>query len=233
VALEGWRIATRFMTPVLLLSDGYVGNGAEPWRIPELAKLPRISVEHPGPRRDGEPFRAYERNERLARPWALPGTEGLMHRIGGLEKEDGSGNVSYDPENHQHMTNVRARKVEKLAQEIPSQEAAGPESGELLVLSWGGVFGACATAVEHCRSVGGSVAHAHLRYLNPFPANLADLLNRYEKVLIPELNTGQLRSLVQAKFLRPTFGLNKVEGRPFTVGEIVKGIERLLDEKPA
>jgi 2-oxoglutarate ferredoxin oxidoreductase subunit alpha len=228
-AVEAWRIATRYMVPVLLLSDGYIANGAEPWRIPNVGQMRRIPVEHPGPRSDGGVFHPYERNERLGRPWALPGTEGLMHRIGGLEKEDVTGNVCYDPANHQHMTDVRARKVENVAADIPLQETIGPDSGKLLVLSWGGAFGACVTAVQRCLSQGCCVAHAHLRYLNPFPANLGDLLDRFERILIPELNMGQLQFVVRARFLRPVIGLNKVTGKPFAVGEIADKIRDLLE----
>ena len=226
-AQEAWRIATRFMTPVMLLSDGYIANGAEPWAIPQFEDLPKIPVEHPGARSNGAPFLPYQRDQRLARPWALPGTPGLMHRVGGLEKEDVTGNVCYDPENHQHMTNVRAEKVANVAKDIPPQSVTGPESGDLLVLSWGGTYGACLTAVERARKQNLSVAHAHLRYLNPFPANLGEVLQRYEKVMIPELNMGQLRLLIRAKYLIDAVGLNKVKGKPFAVVEIVQKIKQL------
>jgi 2-oxoglutarate ferredoxin oxidoreductase subunit alpha len=228
VAQEAWRIATRFMTPVMLLSDGYIANGAEPWAIPQFEDLPKIPVEHPGARSNGAPFLPYQRDQRLARPWALPGTPGLMHRVGGLEKEDVTGNVCYDPENHQHMTNVRAEKVANVAKDIPPQSVTGPESGDLLVLSWGGTYGACLTAVERARKQRLSVAHAHLRYLNPFPANLGEVLQRYETVLIPELNMGQLRLLIRAKYLIDAVGLNKVKGKPFAVVEIVQKIKQLV-----
>ncbi len=228
VAQEAWRISTKFMIPVLLLSDGYIANGAEPWRIPDVKELPKIEIRHPGPQANGEPFMPYERDERLSRPWALPGTEGLMHRVGGLEKEDITGNVSYDPDNHQHMTNLRAQKVENVAKEIPLQDVEGPESGELLVLSWGGTYGACKTAAARCRRGGLSVAHAHLRWLNPFPSNLLDVLKSYKTILVPELNTGQLRWLLRAKYLIDSVGLNKVKGRPFDVGEVVDCIKEIL-----
>jgi len=227
-AFEAWRIATRFMTPVLLLSDGYIANGSEPWRIPDVNELPRIPVEHPGPRTDGTPFLPYERNERLARPWALPGTEGLMHRIGGLEKQDGTGNVSYDTDNHQRMVLTRAQKVLNVAQDVPRQEVVGPERGKLLVVSWGGTYGSCHTAVQRCHAAGLSVAHAHVRYLNPLPRNLGEILNNYEKVLVPELNLGQLSWLLRARFLKDIVGLNKVKGKPFTVGEVAQRIRELL-----
>ena len=228
VAREAWRIATRFMTPVILLSDGYIANGAEPWSIPDPDQLEPIPVKHPDPLLNGEKFFPYERNERLARPWALPGTPGLAHRIGGLEKEDRTGNVSYDPDNHQHMTDVRAQKVANIAHDVPLQEVAGPESGDLLVLSWGGTFGACATAVREFQAREASVAHAHLRYLNPLPLNLREMLSQYKNILIPELNTGQLRMLIRGMFLVDAIGLNKVKGKPFSVGEIVDRIEEVL-----
>ncbi len=228
VAQEAWRIAVRFMTPVILLSDGYIANGSEPWRIPDIKSLLSFEVQHPAAREDGEPFMPYQRNERLARPWAIPGTPGLMHRIGGLEKQDGTGNVSYDPVNHQHMTNVRAQKVANIADDIPLQEVMGDESGDVLVISWGGTFGACVTAVRHLQAQGKSVSHAHLRYLNPLPRNLGKLIRGFDQVLVPELNMGQLLMLLRAKFLVDAQGLNKVQGKPFSVGEIEQRIEEML-----
>jgi 2-oxoglutarate ferredoxin oxidoreductase subunit alpha len=228
VAQEAWRIAVRYMTPVILLSDGYIANGAEPWRIPRLDQLEKIRITHPGPRGNGEPFLPYARDERLARPWAIPGTKGLMHRIGGLEKQDITGNVSYDPENHQHMVNVRAQKVANVARDIPPQQVVGPQTGDLLVLSWGGTYGACLTAVRRVQAAGGRVAHAHLRYLNPLPSDLGTILGRFKQVLIPELNSGQLRLVIRANYLREAVGLNKVQGRPFSVGEVVAKIQELI-----
>lgn len=228
VALEAWRIAVRFMTPVILLSDGFVANGAEPWRIPKLAELPNIPIEHPRPAGEDGDFHPYTRDERLARPWALPGTPGLMHRIGGLEKEDTTGNVSYDPDNHQHMVNLRAQKVANIAADIPPQSVDGPESGDVLVLAWGGTYGACTTAVKELRAEGLAVAHAHLRYLNPFPANLGQILANYDRILIPELNRGQLAMLVRAEYSIKPVCLNKVQGKPFTVEEISSRIKELL-----
>ena len=227
VAQEAWRIATRFMVPVILLSDGYIANGAEPWRIPDVGDLKEIEISHPQAT-EGEEFQPYVRNERLARPWAVPGTPGLEHRVGGLEKQDITGNVSYDPENHQHMTDVRQQKVDNIADDIPEQAVVGPENGDLLVVSWGGTFGACTTAVERCQREGLSVAHVHLRYLNPFPRNLGDLLSRYQQILVPELNMGQLRAILRAKYLVDVAGLNKVQGKPFAVAEIVDKIKALL-----
>jgi 2-oxoglutarate ferredoxin oxidoreductase subunit alpha len=233
VAQEAWRIAVRFMTPVMILSDGYIANGSEPWLLPDVKSLPPIEVMHPAAEdynghAGGRPFLPYERDERLARPWAIPGTAGLMHRIGGLEKQDVTGNVNYEPANHEHMVHQRARKVAGIAHDIPPLEVDGPASGRLLVLSWGGTYGACATAAEQMRARGATVAHAHLRYLNPFPANLEDVLHSYDQVLIPELNLGQLRLLIRGTFLIDAVGLNKVQGRPFHVAEVVRKIEEML-----
>ena len=220
--------ASRHMTPVFLLTDGYIANGAEPWRVPQVDSLPQIVVNHPQGKDNGEPFMPYARDEWLSRPWALPGTPGLMHRIGGLEKQDITGNVNYEPANHEHMVNLRARKVAMIANDLPPQEVAGPTSGKLLVISWGGTYGACATAVQKVRDQGGSVAHAHLRYLNPFPANLGDIIRRYESVLIPELNRGQLRLVIRSEFLIDAIGLNKIQGKPFAVREVIEKIQQLL-----
>ena len=228
VACEAWRLATRYMTPVMLLSDGYIANGAEPWKIPDYDSLEKIPVTHPSCPENDEPFLPYDRDERLARPWALPGTKGLMHRIGGLEKEDITGNVCYDPDNHQHMTNVRAKKTALIAQDIPIQTVEGPEQGDVLVVSWGGTYGACITAVDEMNRLGAQVGHAHLRYLNPFPANFGELLTNYKQILVPELNMGQLRSLIRSTYLTDAVGLNKVQGKPFVVGEIVSAIKNLL-----
>ena len=228
VAQEAWRIAAEFMTPIVLLSDGYIANGAEPWRIPNVDDLPKVEVKY-AKAKEGEEFLPYKRNEKGARPWAIPGTPDLMHRIGGLEKDKESGNVSYDPDNHQVMTDLRQKKLDGIADHIPLQEVVGPENGDLLVLSWGGTYGSCTTAVSRCQSKGLSVAHTHLRYLNPFPKNLGDLLKNYKQVLIPELNLGQLRSVIRSKYLIEPLGLNKVKGRPFAVSEIIAKIEEILN----
>ena len=235
VAQEAWRIAVRFMTPVMILSDGYIANGSEPWLLPDVASLPPITVKHPlaeeyNGHAGGRPFLPYERDSRLARPWAIPGTPGLMHRIGGLEKQDVTGNVNYEPANHEHMVQLRAAKTAGVARDVPPQIVEGPEHGKLLVLSWGGTYGACATAVAEVRETGGSVAHAHLRYMNPLPLNLGEILQRYERVLIPELNLGQLRLLIRGQFLVDAVGLNKVQGRPFHVSEVVEKIKAMLFE---
>jgi 2-oxoglutarate ferredoxin oxidoreductase subunit alpha len=228
VAQEAWRIAVRYMVPVMLLTDGYIANGSEPWRIPKYSDLPKIEVKHPGPASNGDTFLPYKRDERLARPWALPGTPGLEHRIGGLEKQDITGNVSYDPNNHQHMINTRAAKVANIAKELPPQKIDGPATGDLLVLSWGGTYGACATAVHNVQAKGKAVSHCHLRYLNPLPKDLGDILKRFKKVLIPELNLGQLRTIIRANYLIDAIGLNKVQGKPFSVGEVVEKMDALL-----
>ncbi len=227
VALEAWRIAAKFMCPVLILSDGYIANGAEPWRIPNVDDLPEIPIQHPTGHEEGE-FLPYSRDENLARPWAIPGTPNLMHRIGGLEKQQGTGNVSYDPENHECMIKLRQEKVDRVASVIPPQSVDGPESGDLLVVSWGGTYGACTTATERCRSEGLSVAHAHLVHLSPFPTNLADILKNYKRILVPELNLGQLSSLLRSKYMVETHQLNKVQGKPFAVDEVAAAIRSEL-----
>lgn len=229
-AIEAWRIATRLMTPVVILSDGYIANGAEPWRIPEWKSLEKIEIHHPGPElvADGQPFLPYSRDELLARPWAIPGTEGLMHRVGGLEKENGTGNVSYDPDNHQEMTNIRSQKLENVNKLVDPLEVYGPESGDLLVLSWGGTYGTCRTAVNHAIAEGKRVSHTHLRWVNPLPEQLGEIMSRFKTVLIPEWNTGQLSLLVRSKFLVDAKGLNKVKGKPFVVREILSAIDSYL-----
>ena len=229
MAQEAMRIAVNFMTPVILLSDGYIANGAEPWRIPEVSELKPIKVVHPKPRENGEHFLPYKRDERLVRPWAVPGTPGLEHRIGGLEKADVTGNVDYSPSNHAHMTETRAKKVAGIANFIPEQTIEGPDSGDLLVISWGGTYGAVRTAVRQCIAQGHKVAHAHLRYLNPFPKNLGDLISRYEKVLVPELNCGQLRFVLRGTYLVDAVGYNKIQGKPFLVSELVEQIHALVE----
>jgi len=226
--MEAVRLAVRFMTPVIFLSDGYLANSAEPWPIPKLEELPKIEIRHPTePNHDGQ-FMPYKRDERLVRPWALPGTPGLEHRIGGLEKEDVTGNVSYDPLNHEQMVRTRAQKIANIANEIPPLSVKGPESGDLLVISWGSTYGAIMAAVERAQRKGLSVACAQLRYLNPMPKNTGEVLRRYKRVLIPELNTGQLRLLLQGRYLVDCVGLNKIQGRPFLVSEIEEKIHELL-----
>ena len=226
---EAFRIATEFMCPVIFLSDGYIANGAEPWLIPAVADLPKINVVHPTTANgeNGE-YLPYKRNEKLARPWVKPGTKGLEHRIGGLEKKDVTGNIDYSPPNHQHMVLTRAAKVAGIANHIPAQTVEGPAAGKLLVISWGGTFGAVRTAVQQVQAEGKSVAHTHLRYMNPFPKNLGTILKSYEKVLVPELNNGQLKLLLRDQFLVDAKGYNKTEGKPFLVNELVNTIHGIL-----
>jgi 2-oxoglutarate/2-oxoacid ferredoxin oxidoreductase subunit alpha len=228
-AIEAVRIALKYRTPVYLLSDAYLANGSEPWLLPDVAELPELdpgfTTEAPG---DGE-FQPYTRDdETLARPWAIPGTPGLEHRIGGLEKQDVTGNVSYDPENHDLMTRLRSQKVAGIASDIPELEVDDPEGADLLVLSWGGTYGPVAAGVRRVRGNGHKVAHAHLHYLNPFPRNTGDVVRAYEKVLIPEINLGQLRKLIRAEFLVDAAGFNLVRGLPFRASEVQDAIEAML-----
>ncbi len=223
-ALEAVRLAVRYMTPVILLSDGAIGNSAEPWRIPDVASLPRIPVAF---RTDPVDYRVYARDERLARAWVRPGTPHLEHRIGGLEKDSLTGNISSDPRNHQKMVETRAAKVAGIAREIPPSPVQGPREGKLLVLTWGSTWGAAAHAVERVQALGLEVAHLHLRYLNPLPPDLGSILSRYRQVLVPELNLGQLARLIRERYLRDVARLNLVEGRPLTVAELQNRIEEL------
>jgi 2-oxoglutarate/2-oxoacid ferredoxin oxidoreductase subunit alpha len=227
-AFEAVRIAVKYRTPVILLTDGYLANGAEPWKLPDVDALPDISVPFATePNHDGE-FWPYLRDPKtLARPWAIPGTPGLMHRIGGLEKEDGSGNVNYDPMNHQHMVELRARKVAGIAQDIPPVTVDDPDGASVLVLGWGSTWGAIQQAVREARAAGTPAAHAHLVHLNPFPSNLGEVLARYDRVLVPEMNLGQLTKLVRAEFLVDAKTLPKVQGLPFHAAEIVAAIEEM------
>jgi len=228
-AIDAWRVAAKFMCPVIVLSDGYIANGAEPWRIPDYDAIEKIVIEHPGERAEEDPpFLPYKRNEDLSRPWALPGTKGLEHRIGGLEKEHETGNVSYDPENHEFMCKIRQEKIDKIAEFIPELEVDGEESGDLLVLSWGGTYGACTTAVTQCQAEGLSVSHAHLRFINPFPRNLESLLSNFKQVVIPELNLGQLHKIIKSTYGVDAEGIHKLKGRPFTVSELAQQFKELI-----
>ncbi len=230
-AREAMRLAVEFMTPVFLLSDGYIANGAEPWLIPDISKLEPINYSHlEKPNGENGEILPYLRDERLVRPWPIPGTPGLEHRVGGLEKADGTGNVSYDPDNHEHMIQTRAAKVAGIADHIPLQAVEGPDSGDLLVVSWGGTYGSVRSAVLKAQAAGKSVALAHLRYLNPFPKNLGDLFKRYKKILVPELNAGQLLYMLRATYLVDAKGLNKMKGKPFLISEVLEAIEKTLDE---
>ena len=216
-AIEAFRIAVKYMTPVILLTDGGIANAAEPWRIPDVASLPKVEVSY---RTDPEGFQPYARDENLARAWVRPGTPGMEHRVGGLEKDFLSGNISHDPLNHQRMVDVRAAKVAGTAQDIPPTTVEGPASGELLVIGWGSTYGTIAQAREKAEAEGRSVAHVHLRHLNPLPPDLGELLGRYKTVLVPELNMGQLSKLLRERYLCDVVPLNKVQGKPFKVSEV-------------
>jgi len=227
LAIEAWRLALKYVTPVVYLSDAFLATGAEPWKIPAIADLPDISVANWTER---EGFHPYERDpQTLARMWAVPGTPGLEHRIGGLEKADITGNVSYDPDNHHRMQLLRQAKVARMADDIAPLEVFGPERGDLLILGWGSTYGAIRSAVERLHAQGRSaVAHAHLRHLNPFPANTEKVVRSYRRVLIPEVNLGQLLMLIRSQFLIDAEGYNRVRGKPFTIAEIVTQAERIL-----
>ncbi len=226
MAVEAVRLATRYMVPVIYLSDGYLANGSEPWEIPLVEELPVFNVKF---RTDPEGFYPYLRDEKtLARPWAIPGTPGLEHRIGGIEKQHITGNVSYDPENHDFMVRLRAEKIQRMTQDIPLLEVFGESQGKVLVLGWGSTYGSITTAVEQLQEKGASVSSAHLRYLNPFPKNLGDVLAGFETVLVPELNLGQLAMLVRARFLVDAVSYSMVKGKPFKVSQLVAKIKQYL-----
>lgn len=231
MAYEAVRIATKYMTPVVLLSDGYLANGAEPWQIPDLGDLPPIDVRV---RTEPEGFEPYARDpETLARPWAVPGLPGLEHRIGGLESAEETGDVSYDPLNHERMTRLRAQKTERLAREIPPAEVQGREEGDLLVISWGSSYGPVDGAVRRRLSQGHSIGYLNLRYLNPFPPNLGEILERFKKVLVCELNLGQLRALLRDRYLVDAAGYNKIQGQPFKEFEILQAVDQHLETLPS
>ena len=226
MAIEAWRIAIKYRTPVIFLSDGYLGMGSEPWLVPDIDALPKIE---PNFAHDPATFQPYSRDpQTLARPWAVPGTPDLEHRIGGLEKADITGNISYDPANHDKMVHLRAEKIARAVQDVPDLQVSGDDAGGLLVIGWGSTYGVITTAVQRARAEGKKVSSAHLRYLNPFPANLGDVLKRYDQVLMPEMNLGQLRMLVRSKFLVDAQTLNKVSGRPFLTREIEAKINELV-----
>ncbi len=226
-AFEAVRIAIKYMTPVILLTDGYLANGAEPWLVPSFASLPDIPARF---RTDPKGFFPYLRDEEtLARPWVRPGTAGLEHRIGGLAKEHITGNVSYSPANNEQMVRIRARKVAGIARELPPTKVEGAESGDVLLVGWGGTYGAIAGAVKALREQGKAIGHVHLRHLNPFPADLGDVFPRFKQVLVPELNLGQLVRLLRAEYLVDAVGMNKIQGRPFKISEIVTRVNRLLE----
>lgn len=232
MAIEAVRLSIRAMCPVIFLSDAYIANGAEPWMLPDLEKIAPIPVEHPEQTNNSDPegpYLPYVRDpDTLARPWALPGTPGLEHRVGGLEKQDITGNVSYDAANHERMVHVRAEKVQRLADVIPPLEVDGPQTGDALLLGWGGTYGAVTTAANRLRERGHAVANAHLRYLNPFPANLGEVLSHYERIVIPEINMGQLRTMIRDRYLVDAIGINHIRDKGFLVGELVEEMEQLL-----
>jgi 2-oxoglutarate ferredoxin oxidoreductase subunit alpha len=226
IALEASRIALKYMVPVIILSDGYLANGAEPWRIPTAEEIPPIPVKF---ETNPEGFFPYKRDpQTLARPWAIPGTPGLEHRIGGIEKQEITGNVNYEPLNHEKMVRIRAAKVDAIRQDIPNLMPTGDPEGDLLLVSWGSTFGSVTQAVKEQREKGRKIGHLHLRHLNPFPGNLGDVLKRYKRVLVPELNMGQLLWMLRAKFLVDAVGLNKIQGRPFKQNELEQKIEEML-----
>jgi 2-oxoglutarate ferredoxin oxidoreductase subunit alpha len=230
VGIEAVRLATTYMTPVIVLSDGFLANASEPWRLPDLDRLPRFPVRF---RTEPEGFHPFVRDPAtLARAWAVPGTPGLAHRIGGLERAYDSGHISYDADNHQKMTDVRAAKIDGIANDVPLQTVAqGEEAGDLAVVGWGSTYGAIEEAVRALRAEGHRVSHVHVRYLHPFPRNLGAVLARFPRLLVPELNTGQLLTLLRARYLVPAVGLNKVAGRPFRVAEIADAIRARLEDR--
>jgi 2-oxoglutarate ferredoxin oxidoreductase subunit alpha len=231
-AIEAVRIAVKYRTPVMLLSDGYLANGSEPWRLPEVADLPDISQEFTtAPNGDNGEFLPFKRDtETLARPWAIPGTAGLEHRIGGIEKADGTGNISYDPDNHDLMVRTRAAKIAGI--DVPDLEVDDlDDDTRVLVLGWGSTYGPIAAAVRRIRKDGGRVAQAHLRHLNPLPANTGEVLKRYDKVLLPEINLGQLAMLLRARFLVDVISYNRVRGLPFKAEELAGVIQDVIDSE--
>ena len=227
MAFEAVRIATKYMVPVVFLSDGYLGNGAEPWRIPQVSELPKVEIHF---RTSPEGFQPYMRDpETLARPWVRPGTPGLEHRIGGLAKEDVTGHVSYDALNNEKMVRLRAEKVARVAMDIPPTAIRGDRSGKLLVVGWGSTYGAIVEAVERLRAQGKSISHVHLRHLNPLPPDLKDIVRGFERVLVPELNMGQLLKIMRAEYLVDAIGMNKIQGQPFKVGELMDRMQELVE----
>ncbi len=230
VAYEAVRIAIQHMTPVIILSDGYIANGAEPWKFPQSADLPPIEAHFKTQLGHGEDkFQPYLRNEHLVRPWVIPGTAGMEHRIGGLEKQNITGNISYDAENHQLMVKIRQEKVDKIAALVPKQQLdSGPETGKILVLGWGSTYGAIKSACTELQLAGHAVSHAHLRYVRPFPENLGDIIKGFEQVLIPEINNGQLIKIIRDVYMVDAKGYNKIMGVPITKGELVETIKKML-----
>ncbi len=230
---EAARIALQFMTPVICLTDGYIANGTEPWKFPTSAELPELTVKFAAPRdKDDAKFLPYKRDDLLSRPWAIPGTKGLEHRVGGIEKQHETGNISYDAENHEFMTKLRAEKVANVAKTIPLQSIdSGREKGKLLVLGWGSTYGSIKTAVRELIGEGYDISHAHLRYINPMPSNLGEIIYNFDQVVVPELNNGQLVRLIREKFLVPAIPYNKIQGMPFAVSELKNKFTEILNAK--
>jgi 2-oxoglutarate ferredoxin oxidoreductase subunit alpha len=237
MAYEACRISLEHMVPVMLLTDGYIANGSEPWRFPKAADIPSIKVNFATKKNsvitnpDGttvEKFLPYLRDEKLSRPWAVPGTKGLEHRIGGIEKENETGNISYEPENHEFMVKLRQEKVDRVANYVPEQKIDnGKEKGKILVLGWGSTYGSIKTAVKECIDEGIDVSHAHVKYMNPLPKNLGAIIKNFDKVLMPEMNNGQFSKVIRDKFLTPTINFNKIKGIPFSSEELKKKIKEL------
>lgn len=223
MAYESARLALETMTPAMLLTDGYIANGAEPWKIPDLTKEfgPIKHKQLKGSKPEGEEFLPYGRDENLARPWAIPGQAGYEHRVGGLEKADGTGNVSYDPENHEHMVKLRQEKIDRAASLIPQQKVEGEETGDILLVSWGGTYGATRMAVKTLQEQGKKVSLCHLKYINPMPSNLDTLLKGFKKVIVAELNNGQMRAIINGKYECGALGFSKIQGLPFKISELV------------
>lgn len=229
MTVEAARLALKYMTPVILLTDGYIAQGTEPWKIPNMDELPEITAKFAD---DPETFAPYARDpETLARMWAVPGMQGMEHRIGGLEKQNISGAVSHDPENHQLMTEIRQKKIDQIANDIPKAKILGSEDAELLIIGWGSSYGAIKSAVDAKNKEGIKVAYVHLKHLNPLPSNLGDIIAKYETILVPELNLGQLRTILHSKFFKPMLGLNKVQGQPFRTSDIKSKIEEIFSQK--
>jgi 2-oxoglutarate ferredoxin oxidoreductase subunit alpha len=229
MTVEAARLALKYMTPVILLTDGYIAQGTEPWKIPNMDELPEITAKFAD---DPETFAPYARDpETLARMWAVPGMQGMEHRIGGLEKQNISGAVSHDPENHQLMTEIRQKKIDQIANDIPKAKILGSEDAELLIIGWGSSYGAIKSAVDAKNKEGVKVAYVHLKHLNPLPSNLGEIVAKYETILVPELNLGQLRTILHSKFFKPMLGLNKVQGQPFRTSDIKSKIEEIFSQK--
>ena len=226
MAIEAFRIALKYMVPVIYLSDGYIGNGSEPWKVPSMADLPKVEYSYAQPADNWQPYLRDPKT--LARTWAVPGQAGFEHRIGGIEKSEHSGDISYDPENHHRMTMIRKGRVDGIAADIPDLEVTGPASGDLLLLGWGGTHGAITSAAENARKRGLSVSSAHLRYLNPMPKNTGEVLKNFKQVMVPELNTGQLSLLIRGRFLVDAIPFNKISGQPFKIGELEAKIDAVL-----